>query len=526
MKTTVPSRRSVLAHGLLLGSAAVLEVPASAAKSRSTLLRPTAVEGPIRVRMEMVVKGNVHLAKNPLVDRNVDLKLPVASDGVFDYEERLHRPTTAPSLGPSGAGDDAIVTYAERYYHEAGCDAKLNKVVTRDRLRPEARSVVIRRESLPEVIYSDDTYLTRDEVELLRCPVSSIAVDYLLPREAVSVGERYFPSIETLAQVFNLTNVLKSDLGVTVESIEDDAAKFEMRGQIDASVDGVPTLIRVNGKMTFDRKRKTCSWLAVAVHETREVGVAEPGFDLTATIKMIRRPLDAPIALPRVKPPVDLTAAIPRGRLMVALGSDAIGFDAMMDRRWRLMSDVAGTAVMRMVDNDRSIAQCDFRPLPALPPGKTWTLGDFVADVKKTLGSQLKDIAEQSQRVSESGVSVLQLVAMGEAGGVPIQWTLLHLTDSSGRRVLATFTMEADKVDDFAGSDLQLAATMRFAQPERAAPIEASEAISSNNPRSATSAESAGPDKSPAETTRVSKNANPKAKKGSQRVQSASDLVR
>jgi hypothetical protein len=229
----------------------------------------------------------------------------------------------------------------------------------------------------------------------------------------------------------------------------------------------VPTIVRTIGKLTFDRLAGTCTWLAMAVHETREISKAEPGFDVAATIKMIRKPLRSPIALASDPPALDITGPIPSHRLYVDLRSRHVGVSALMDRQWRIMNDVPGAAMMRMIDHDRSIAQCDFRVLPSLEPGKQWTLEAFQADVKQTLGEQLTDLLEADQRVSESGLRVLRVTAKGAVQGVPIQWVMLHFSDDSGHRVLATFTMEGQHVAAFAGSDVQLASSLSFIQSPR-----------------------------------------------------------
>ena len=174
----------------------------------------------------------------------------------------------------------------------------------------------------------------------------------------------------------------------------------------------------------------------MAVHETREIGKAEPGFDVAATIKMVRKPLDQTIALAAATAEFDVTGPIPSDRLYVDLRSDELGVSVLMDRRWRMMNDVPGAAMMRMIENDRSIAQCDFRPLVGPQPGAQWTLEAFQADVKQTLGEQLSDLIEADQRVSEAGLRVLRVTAQGSVEGVPIQWIVLHFSDDSGRRVL------------------------------------------------------------------------------------------
>jgi hypothetical protein len=158
-------------------------------------------------------------------------------------------------------------------------------------------------------------------------------------------------------------------------------------------------------------------------------------------------------------------AAIPRDRLYVELRSEEMGFTALMDRRWRMMSDVPGAAMMRMIDQDRSIAQCDFRPLVSLQPGTQWTLEALQEEVRRTLGEQLEQFVEADQRVSDSAIRVLRVTAQGAVEGIPIQWIVMHFSDDSGRRLLATFTMEGSHIDEFAGCDMQLAGSLRLIAP-------------------------------------------------------------
>ncbi len=453
-------RRHFLLASTALATDAIFCPTVSAAEMQVLLQRST--QDLFRIRIEMEVEGNVNVPENPLVSRKSELKLPVKSDAVFDYEERYHR--------PSGADANSFVTMAERFYHEARSRSRINRTAQSCQLRESVRETIVRREMLPEVIYAVEDYFHRDELELLRVPASSIAVDELLPREAVHEGSAYMPTRAAMVSVLNLTSVEASDVKAEVVSITDNEARIHFRGKVDGSVEGVPTLIRTVGKLTFDRTLGTCTWLAMAVHETREIGKAEPGFDVAATIKMVRKPLTRTIALAPQPPKLDVTGPIPEERLYVDLRSDALGVSVLMDRRWRTMKDVPGAAMMRMIEDDRSIAQCDFRPLVGLQPGAQWTLEAFQADVKQTLGEQLSDLIEADQRVSETGLRVLRVTAQGSVEGVPIQWIVLHFSDDSGRRVLATFTMEGDHVEAFAGSDMQLASTLRFTElPDRSA---------------------------------------------------------
>ena len=427
-----------------------------------------------RVRLEMEVNGNVHMADNPLVDREVSLRLPMSSDAVFDYEEQ-------PQISRNGDADPYLV--ARRHYHQAGSDATTNRSLRQRRLRRSAASVIVDRQSLPETIYSQDEYLTRSEVDLLRCPLSSLGVDGWMPRGEVRVGQTHRPSLTAVAAGLNLTSVQSSELELQVVDIRPDEVRWKVRGEVEGAAAGVPTKIRAIGKLTYHRDERMVRWAAVALHETRQIGVSEPGFDLTATIKMVRqsRPkpsvrLDAEVTEPRVK----------RNRHAAALiESRSVGVAAMMDRRWQTMADAAGRAVWRMSDHDRSVAQCDIRSLPTLPGGRIWTLADFETDIRKTLGQQYRSTLERAEATTPTGLRVMRVTAAGEAGSVPVRWTLLHFAepiDATGppsgknpggdsgpaerRRVAVTFTLAADQTDTFAGSDQQLAATLMMSTTE------------------------------------------------------------
>ena len=294
-----------------------------------------------RVRIEMDTKGNVNVPDNPLVSRKSKKKLPIQSDAVFDYEERYRRPHDADA--------SSIVTAAERFFYEAKQTGTLNRNHHQTDLRESVRQTIVRRESLPELIYSTEDYFRYEELDLLRLPVSSVAVDRLLPSQAIRPGDRYVPSRETMTSLLNLTSVESSDVEVEVVSIDESSAKFKFQGKVDGSVDGVPTRLQTIGKMTFDRTLGTFTWLSMAIHETREISNAEPGFDVAATIKMVRQPLDAPIALPAKPAAIPFGGSIPQDRLYVEQISREVGVGMLMNRQ---LANDGGCPGLSHVAND------------------------------------------------------------------------------------------------------------------------------------------------------------------------------
>ncbi len=192
------------------------------------------------------------------------------------------------------------------------------------------------------------------------------------------------------------------------------------------------------------------------------IGKAEPGFDVAGTIKMVRSSISEPTALPVDPSTQTITTDVPDDRLLVDIHSGQLGFRVLMNRNWRMMTDIPGAAMMRMIDVEASVAQCDFRPLATLQAGQQWTLEAFQKDVQQTLGDQLTGLVGADQQVSDSGLRVMRVTARGSVAEVPIQWIVLHFSDDSGRRLLATFTMEGDNVDFFAASDDQLVSSLRL----------------------------------------------------------------
>ena len=126
------------------------------------------------------------------------------SDAVFDYEERYRR--------PPGAGRRLGGHVGRTLLPPGRKPQRLNRNEQTCRLRESVRETVVRREVLPEVIYAVDDYFRRDELELLRLPVSSVAIDQLLPVEAVRSDRTYTPSRDAMVSVLNLTSVEATDV--------------------------------------------------------------------------------------------------------------------------------------------------------------------------------------------------------------------------------------------------------------------------------------------------------------------------
>lgn len=403
-----------------------------------------------RVRVEMDIEGNINVPQNALVSKEKAAHLAVSSKSVLDWEERI-----------LGFASDGTAEAAQRYYHDAHSSGKVGKKSHQLRLRPQSQAIRVQRQDSNWVVYSMDAYLDSQELDLVKVPASSLAVDALLPSGPVRVGDSYRPDQEVLAKLLSLAAVQASTVSGEVVSIAEKSANIHLKGKVEGSVSGVPTTIDLVVKLVFDRESATCTWVALAVRELREIGKSEPGFDIAGTIRMIRKPLDAPQRLPAIEP-AELTGSVPPDRLYTELTSRPLGYAALMDRRWKIMTDVAGSSMMRMIQDDQGIAQCDIRPLGKMAAGAQLTLEALVSESKTSMGERFVEVLQSREEVNAAGLRVLRVTIQGMVQNVPVQWIFIHFSDDSGRRLLATVTLSNDHLDSFAGADEQLSGSLRF----------------------------------------------------------------
>lgn len=403
-----------------------------------------------RVRVELDIEGNVNVPKNALVSKEKAAQIPVRSNAVLDWEERL-----------LGFQADRTGHAAQRHYFEAQSTGKVGKKEQRATLRPESQAVCIQHDGAQWVVYSPTVYLEGREIDLLKVPANSLAVDALLPKVAVKVGDQYKPEKEVLAKLLSLAAVEESSVIGEVVTLEEKTSKIHLTGKVEGSVAGVPTTINVVAKLVFDREQATCTWLAVAIREVREIGKSEPGFDIAGTIRMIRKPLSTPTRL-SAEGNVDLPPVPPVDRLLTELSSTAVGYSVLMDRRWKIMSDAPGASMMRMVEDDRGIAQANILPLGKLAAGAQLTMEAFLTESRKSMGDRFVEVLQSKEEVNSAGLRVLRATIQGSVQGVPVQWIMIQFSNDLGRRLMATFTVGNDQLDAFAGSDEQLIGSLRF----------------------------------------------------------------
>ena len=136
------------------------------------------------------------------------------------------------------------------------------------------------------VLFSPLGPLTRDQLELIDIPASSTLLFRLLPKEPVGLDDSWSHDDATLAALLGLDAITQSDVKSVLRKIDGSTASIELSGDVSGAVRGVSSDIEMTGKYNFDLAHKRITWLALSIKESRAIGHAEPGFDVTARLRL------------------------------------------------------------------------------------------------------------------------------------------------------------------------------------------------------------------------------------------------
>lgn len=446
------SRRRVLALWLASASLAVSRSANSQAPSR-TLNQPSGIEKlQTLLKMELEVEGEVRLAesRNPKSDI-----APIKSKSNQEYLEVIAYRDNQPEAA------------ARRYLVAQSENWVLGKSVVQ-KLRSELADTRVMRHDGTWEQYCPAQPIERREVDLLRCPINSLALEKLLSVEPARADSKWAVSSEDARDLFNLDAVHSSTLTVKVVGVEKGIAKIELQGTLQASANSVATEIQIKGNahVSMCSQCAFVSWLGVSIKENRQVSERQPGFSITARLQIIRQELKGKLNIDRD----ELLAAADRSdpsRWLVQLESRC-QFRLLASRNWITYLDSGEDAVLRYVQNNKVIAQCDVSRLPALDSGTQLTLDGLQEEIRRSLGKRFGEFLESSERVTDTKLRLLRVEVSGEQEEVAIRWLYAHLSDDHGRRLAMVFTLAADEAEAFSGQDLQILDSLEFVESSAA----------------------------------------------------------
>jgi hypothetical protein len=394
----------------------------------------------LRVVANIELTGNLHIPRNAIATKDKPRALAIEAKSMIDYEERL----------PSG--DSMIV---DRYYHQATSDAMVLGNKRKLALRDEVRRIAVEPTESRLRLTAFEDHLRHDELDLLELPINGLALEQILTDTEVKAGTTWRPEPTALAMLFDLDAVHSSTIQVEVVSVESSAVKMQIHGQVEAAVDAVPTSIELAAKATFDPSKGIMTWFAAAISEKREIGRGEPGFQLSARIRLQRESLQEPIGLTTPTP------SVPSPRL-IEIHSEDSQYVMLCDPRWRVMGDAGGWTMLRLVERDEVLAQCEITKLAPRPADKPITIEGLKEDVQRSLGEAFQEFIVAETIPNTAPLQVFRLVAAGSVQGIAVQWIYLHTAHDDGRRHSIVYTLDAKNAEMVVAAESQMTASLRL----------------------------------------------------------------
>lgn len=421
------------------------------------------IAGRFQFRIDLTVEGNLHLPKNALVSRDLAIQLPIKSQASFNFVEYK-----IPSLNTDKSNQIRFI----RHYETANATTHIHEKISEFKLPNLPNGITVIPNDNEEIIFANDFYLSREELDLLKLPVATSQIDKLLPEDlkVLQLQDSYQLDPAALASAFQLTTIGSSAVKGEVQKRDQDRTTIQIEGELKGTTGATKTGLELVGKLNFDPNLKTCTWLALGLLEKRDISLSEPGFELAATLKIQKTPVETEPTLPITLP--QIADQIPASKLQLSQRSEHLRFELKTSRNWHMVTDAPGITTLRLIDHNLVIAQCDFRAPPSLVPGKKYAIEEFQTEIAQKLGEQLSEMVEIDIQTGSDGTEIFRVVANGQAQGIPIRWVFLHFSSMSGRRLSATFTMESGMLERFSNSDTKIASSLTFTSrnPDNSAP--------------------------------------------------------
>jgi hypothetical protein len=436
---------------LPLVAISLLTASNAAGEGEKLLLSAKRAEGDLtRVQAKLEVRGELkfHVEGKP---KTAEL----AAVGIANYYERM--------LAWGATVTDEC--RSARHYDVAEAHLTIDgKALPLRDLADEKRLIGARVADAQATLFMPHDLLSRDELDLLALPGDSLAVDRLLPDEAIAVGDSWKLPAKAIQLLCNLDGVDSVDVEGTLKEADDKQAKFELAGKVEGAIDGISTELELTAKYTLDRAAGRVSWLALSIKEKRGIGHVGPGIEATSRLQLSIDSLreSQHLADERL---AELKFDGSAEQAMLLHKSAGGKFTLAHDRRWHVINDDQRVTVLRMIDRGELAAQVNLTPLAKQQPGKTMSLEAFKADVEKVLGKNLAGVSKASERINQHGYRVCRVEAVGKVNDLDIVWIYYHVADREGQGIALAFTVESRLVSQVAGADETIVDSLLFAEP-------------------------------------------------------------
>jgi len=361
-----------------------------------------------------------------------------------------------------------------RYYEKADSKVKFRDGAHAPSLADARRLVGVAVDPPAVDLFALREPLTRDELEVIDILGNSLLLDRLLPERPVAVGESWKAADKVVVALLGLDGATRCDVQCVLKEVTKTVARVELSGSIAGPVNDTTAEIEIKGKYRFDLRTGRIDWFAMVTKEDRGISQAAAGFNVTVRFQMTVTPEERPPQLAKEKLArlgVEPTPELSRLRFE----SPQDRWQITYDRRWYLNSDDRQNAMLKLICQGALTGQCNIASLPQRDREQLVSLEDFQNDVRRALDKNFGEFVEAKQWGNDAKHRVLRVVVNGVVHGkstdVPIRWIYYHVADEQGRQVALTFTVEQERLEQFAEADRAIVDSLRFAESGGRGPL-------------------------------------------------------
>ncbi len=335
--------------------------------------------------------------------------------------------------------------------------------------RPERSLLVASVDDHRALLFSPQEPLSRDELATLDILGNSLLLDRFLPHSPLEVGQTWKPDKSLLAHFLEVDTVGQTNVQCELVEVTDTVARFQITGDLEATIHGIPSRVQLMGKYRYDRRTERIDWFALAMKEVRATAPVAEGFDVVAQVQVRIVPQSGPDAFDREIP--DGLTLEPRDELVrLRYESADSSWRLTHNPKWFDVHETPDLVVFRLVEQGEVVAQCRISPLPQVPVDRLPTLERFREDVRQALGDRFERFVSAGQWAHKAQYRVYRVAVSGAAEAeleqttakVPIEWRYYLVADREGRRMAFAFSVEAELTDRLGDADRELVGAFRF----------------------------------------------------------------
>jgi hypothetical protein len=371
------------------------------------------------------------------------------------------------SGAPGAAGDRGRARKVVRHVLQAASAINGEVRPTSAVLRPEVSLLVAERRQRggPVVVVSPAGPLTRSELEVVQAVGDPLALTELLPPGPVVPGQSWGVGDPAALVLSGYDVIATNKLIARLELCDDTLARIRIQGRIEGSALGGTGVMSCDGSLTFDRRMGWIDRLELNRAETRRPGPIEAGLDVKSTLTMTRHAEQAPATLANAalaNLPLEVTPRSERLLLVAPDGKSTL----LHDRHWHAFWDDPKLVVLKRLEGDQVVAQCNIAVGPAAGKGRHQDPAQFRDDIRRALKQRFVQFLGAGEVDGDpAGGFRYKVGVQGREGDLGLVWYYYLVAGPAGDQLLATFTLAEGYARAFGDQDFEVIGSLRWNPP-------------------------------------------------------------